>query len=43
MLLLKNMKQISYYIPKKNVSTICALVRVHEAKTSNPQYLIKEF
>ena len=34
---------MSYYIPTKNVSPIRALVRVHEAKVSNSQYLIKEF
>ena len=43
MLLIKNMKQMSYYIPTKNVSPIRALVRVHEAKISNSQYLNKEF
>ena len=32
-----NMKPISYYIPTKNVSTIRALMRVHEAKISNYQ------
>ena len=30
-------------IPTKNFSPIHALVRVHEAKVSNSQYLIKEF
>ena len=39
----KNMKQMSYYIPKKNFSPIRALVHVHEAKISNSHYLIKEF
>ena len=43
MLLIKNMKQMSYYIPTKIYSPIRALVRVHEAKKSNSQYLIKEF
>ena len=43
MLLIKNMKQMSYYIPTKNFSPIRALVRMHEAKVSNSQYLIKEF
>ena len=43
MLLIKNMKQMSYYIPTKNVSPIRALVHMHEAKISNSHYLIKEF
>ena len=34
---------MSYYIATKNFSPIRALVRVHEAKISNSQYLIKEF
>ena len=34
---------MSYYIPTINVSLIHALVRMHEAKVSNSQYLINEF
>ena len=37
------MKQMSYYTATQNFSPIRALVRVHEAKISNSQYLIKEF
>ena len=34
---------MSYYIATTNFSPIRALVRVHEAKISNSQYLNKEF
>ena len=34
---------MSYYIATINFSPIRALVRMHEAKISNSQYLIKEF
>ena len=36
------MKQMSYYTPTKNFSPIRALVCVHEAKTLNSQYSIRE-
>ena len=38
-----DMKQMSYYIATTNFSPIRALVRVHEAKILNSQYLNKEF